>query len=113
MIAEVIMTLFGWDEIWVPTADDHPEPRLGRVRELFLARQYMVGVWTGPDADMLCVRRCSWQCDADRYRSPPGWTILDATLRSVLVRLSVDLAAWLQEADLRQWASHHPEEEES
>lgn len=114
MIAEVLMALFGWDEIWAPGVGDPENPAPGsknRVVELFQVRAFMVGVWTGPDGDMLCVRRCSWQCDAERYASPPGRTILDAALRSMLVRLSVDLASWLQRADARQWQRNHLHEE--
>ncbi len=51
----------------------------------------LVGVWTGPDRDLLCVRECDTSIEAEKWLAPPGRMILDATLRSLWVRWSVKL----------------------
>ncbi len=43
----------------------------------------LIGTWTGPDCDLLCVRRCDTYVDAERWLAPSGRTILHAALRSL------------------------------
>lgn len=83
MIAEFIMSRCGWDAVWyLEACGDTPAPgehwwhfaRLGAC---------IVGTWTGPDGDLLCVRSCDSVAEAKANLSPPGRFILDATLRSL------------------------------
>jgi len=111
MITELIMAVYGWNEVWAPTIGDPENPPPGRKKHSPLAsfriRGFYVGVWTGPDGDMMCTRRTTWGPDAERYRSPPGRTLLDATLRALAVRLSGDLGKYLQDYTMRRHRKTH------
>ncbi len=68
-----------------------------------------VGVWTGPDADLLCVKRQDdrvWQ--ARRWCAPPGRTILDACVRGLLVYGANTLVDRLWGATRRSLRKPHP-----
>lgn len=86
MIAEFIMSRCGWDAVWYPAArSDAPAP--GEHWWQFLrVGACLVGTWTGPDGDLLCVRRCEDAASAEANLSPPGRTILDAALRALWQR---------------------------
>lgn len=113
VLAEIIMARFGWSAVWITGVLDPDDLPAGvtdyRPLEVFRGRGVYVGVWTGPDHDMICVRCCETNADADRYRSPPGRTVLDATLRSLAVRLSNGLATHLQEVEVRKWLRRQAE----
>lgn len=84
MIAELILAKYGW-EVWsspIPPTDD---VRLrGEWKPWDVFRDgFLVGVWTGPDRDLLCVKECATAEEAERWLSPSGPTILLAALRSV------------------------------
>lgn len=99
MLAELIMATYGWDEVWALVGhreDQPPGPKLRRASTVFKIPHFYVGVLTGPDKDLVCVRQCNSKCEAERNLAPPGYTVLDATLRSLVVRLSNDLAKHLQ-----------------
>lgn len=105
------MAVYGWDEVWAPGIGDpdNPAPGNDRHRPLnaFKVRGFLVGTWTGPDGDLLCVKRTAWKCEAERYKSPCGRTILDATLRGLVVRLCGDVSKYLQDYPLRTWKKNH------
>lgn len=77
MLSELIMRRYGWDAIWCPEAADPPvrrtSPWVGRC---------LVGTWTGPDADLLCVKPCETSEEAERFLSPMAHSILGAVLRA-------------------------------
>lgn len=59
-------------------------------------------------ATNLYVRRCDENIDAHRSLSPPGWTLLDATLRSVVLRAALKVVDHLQNVELDKWLKTHP-----
>lgn len=88
MLAEVIMAIYGW-EVWSSPIDPEDDVRrrgAWRPWHVF-ADGFLVGTWTGPDRDLLCVMRCETAEEAERWLSPPAPTILLATLRSLALRL--------------------------
>lgn len=103
MIAELIMSYFSWSDLWAPGVEDI-------VRYGPRGRYFHVGVWTGPDGDLLCVRRCETNEEADRCLAPPGWNVFDATLRSVAVRLALAVVDHFQDVEFRKWLERHPQE---
>lgn len=90
MIAEWLMERYGWDAVWFLGSNG----RTGRYsRPLnFLRRDAcLVGTWTGPDLDLLCVRKCQTAEDAEAYLSPSGWTVTHAAIRAWWKLLTVDV----------------------
>lgn len=78
MLAEWIMERHGWDAVWF-LGSNRPHPRWWQ----FARRDACyVGTWTGPDMDLICVRRCETDEEAEQWLSPGGRTILHAALRS-------------------------------
>lgn len=45
--------------------------------------RWMVGVLTGPDLDLICLKRCHTKEEAERYLSPGGDDIIDATINAI------------------------------
>jgi hypothetical protein len=70
MVYDVVMEYFGWDSLW------HPNPG-----------QWYVGIWTGPDRDLLCVKHCETAEEAEQCLSPQGECYEDAfTLAMMKIR---------------------------
>lgn len=88
MLGEIIRHTFGW-EIWSTVDRDDPE-QLARGWEPWHLLQdgWLVGTWTGPRRDHLCVARCSSVEQAQACLAPAAPTVLLATLASLLVRAS-------------------------
>lgn len=76
MIAEWLMERHGWNAVWFLGSNGL---RRGLLRFIGPATCY-VGVWTGPALDLLCVKECETNQDAEMWLSPPGWTILHAAV---------------------------------
>jgi hypothetical protein len=76
MIAEMIMSHYAW-EVWMPNTGQRRPPWA------LFADGFHVGTWTGPDGDLLCVRKCETAEEAERWLSPPAPTILLACLRAL------------------------------
>jgi hypothetical protein len=108
-----IMHVFGWTDCWYahpgPTLDKEtlkawksiasdPEYRfVGALRLWWVGHKnrWMVGVWTGPDYDLICVRHCYTKEEAERWLSPGGTTPEIAALKSVWKRLALqDTFRW-------------------
>lgn len=70
---EQMMDRYGWDALWYPDAG-HPD--------ITSSREFFVGVWTGPDADLLCVKTCETIKAAERFLSPSAPTAIEAALAS-------------------------------
>lgn len=80
MLTEWLMERYGWRDIWFLGSNGL---RRGPFR--FIGREVcFVGVWTGPDRDLLCVKECATQEEAEQWLSPAGRTIAHATIRSWL-----------------------------
>ena len=75
MIAEIIIHYMCWEAVWCVT--DYP---------LYgpFHHGWFVGDWTGPDHDLICVRRCDTKEEAERCLSPIARTILGAAVKSWL-----------------------------
>jgi len=69
MIAEWIMDCMGWTDVWYA----HPGPWR-------TPKRWHAGIWTGPQLDLICVRRCDTNAEAERCLSPGASTILGAVL---------------------------------
>ena len=42
-----------------------------------------VGVWSGPQNDLICLKHCETNREAETYLSPPGITIAHACLKAL------------------------------
>ena len=86
MLGEIIRHTFGW-EVWSTIDRDDPV-QVERGWEPWHALQdgWLVGTWTGPRRDQLCVARCSSVEQAQAWLAPAAPTVLLATLASLLVR---------------------------
>ena len=86
MLAEWLMERHGWHDIWFLGSN---RPRHGRHRRkgplnFIRPGACFVGVWTGPQRDLICIKPCTTNQEAEKYLSPPGWTITHAAIRSWL-----------------------------
>lgn len=77
MLAEYLMHRYGWDAVWY--ADTH-----SFLTTLLWGDRFHVGVWSGPDKDLLCLKRCETREEAERWLSPGGVTIGVALLKAML-----------------------------
>lgn len=69
--AEEIMHRMGWTDVW------YAHPGL-----LALNDRWHVGIFTGPQNDLICVKHCDTNEEAERYLSPGASDILSAALAS-------------------------------
>lgn len=78
MILLWLMRRYAWDSIWCCSG----------VRLLNDLRRgvFYVGEWTGPDRDLICVKRCETSEEANRWLSPRGRTPLIAAVKAALKR---------------------------
>ena len=86
MLIEYLMHSFGWDAVWCPDSTSF-------LYNLLSGDRYIVGVWTGPDKDLLCLKRCETTEEAEWWLSPGGPTIGIALLRAVLKHRRLTRAA--------------------
>lgn len=80
MILELLMNYCGWEAVWAPHAGHRA------VWRPCLGGPWFVGTWTGPQHDLICVKRCATLEEAAGLISPPGRTILHAALLSLWKR---------------------------
>jgi hypothetical protein len=50
---------------------------------VILSDGWMVGVWTGEQGDLICVKRCETNAEAEKYLSPGAPTFTLACLASL------------------------------
>ena len=108
MIAETLMHFCGWDAVWYcdVRSDGDPEELRQWWREIIPAKDgCLVGTWTGPDGDLLCVRECDTAQEAERWLAPPGRTILHAAVRSLWVRVTGQRLADGRSRSRRAWSA--------
>ena len=79
MVTEWLMERYGWDAVWFTGSNGL---RRGPFRFVGAESCY-VGVWTGKDLDLLCVREWAGPTRSAPL-SPPGWTITHAAIKSWL-----------------------------
>lgn len=65
-LVDYLMDYMGWQDIW------HPNPG-----------QWFMGVWTGPQDDLLCIKKCRTREEANRFLSPEGKSIDDACIKAM------------------------------
>ena len=73
-----------WDALWYA----NPGPTYLQYLRIFGPRWH-AGTWTGPDGDLVCVKKCHTSAEAERCLSPSGWTPGDAVLRALWHRGTV------------------------
>jgi hypothetical protein len=78
MLLRWLMNRYGWDTVWAPGMGD-----VSFQRRWLAWDSYRVGIWTGPDMDMLCTKWCATDRDAERWLSPGGPTMLLAAMCAV------------------------------
>lgn len=86
MLDEFLMERYGWDTVWFLGSNGLKH---GPFR-FFGPDTCVVGVWTGPNRDLLCVKECATAEEAEACLSPSGWSITHAVLRAWAKRVSVD-----------------------
>ena len=68
------MAFYGFTNIWysnpwpIGTVPTHDTP----------GQRWFIGVWTGPDRDLLCLKKCETIAEAEIWLSPAGWDIRHA-----------------------------------
>lgn len=75
MITEYLMHRFVWPDIWYSGRQTFWKSLKGK--------RFHVGMWTGPDHDMLCLKRCYTNGEAKIYKSPGGRTITGALINAI------------------------------
>lgn len=53
--------------------------------------RWHIGIWTGPDNDLLCLKRCQSKKEAEQWLSPGGMTIKIAFFKAVIKCLHLKL----------------------
>ena len=103
MLSEFLMHTFGWTDCWYA----HPSRQLYGASErwgkttirqklqslrIFITwrDRFHVGVWTGRDGDLICVKQCSTNEEAERYLAPGSSSLVMAAARSAWKRLWLD-----------------------
>jgi hypothetical protein len=93
MLAELICHVMEWTDVWYA----HPGPGTHafwwgatKVRSHACDRvvwntpgRWMVGVWTGPEMDLICLKRCETNKEANQWLSPNAPTVVLATLAAL------------------------------
>jgi hypothetical protein len=72
MLSELIMHKMGWTDIWYAHA------------EYLMKSRWFVGLWTGEQNDLICIKRCNTNQEAEKYLSPAASSIFLAVLFSCL-----------------------------
>lgn len=88
MIVECLMERYGWHDVWY-LGSNRPE-RYRHWWSFVNPSACYVGIWTGPDLELLCVRRCVTAEEAEQALSPAGWTIVHAAIRAWLKLRSIE-----------------------
>jgi len=80
VISELLIHIMGCDAVW------YANP--GTLKNMIKwDGRWHVGFWTGPQLDLVCIKKCKTNEEADRYLSPGGRTILSATLKTLSARI--------------------------
>jgi hypothetical protein len=45
--------------------------------------RWHAGIWTGPQNDLICIKICETNKEANKFLSPSGWTPEEATVLAV------------------------------
>jgi hypothetical protein len=77
MKLERLMHDAGFTHIWYA----HPGPKNFRWRD-----RWHAGVWTGPHADLLCVKKCDTKEEAEKWLSP-GSSTIDGAIKAAVCLL--------------------------
>ena len=73
MIVEKLMHHFNWTDVWYA----HPGP-------FKYPDRFHVGVWAGVDLDLLCVKDCKTNEEAEEWLSPGANSIFMAAIKAAL-----------------------------
>lgn len=87
MLAEWLMERYRWRDIWY-LGSNRPV-RYRHWWNFIGPSACYVGIWTGPDLDLICLRKCATAEEAEEWLSPPGWTIAHAAIRAWLKLIRV------------------------
>lgn len=74
MLSELLISYLGWNDVWFSGT---PGIRLDQ--------RWHVGIWTGPQNDLLATKRCVTTTEANEYLAPGADTILGACVKSLLL----------------------------
>lgn len=79
MLIEYIMHRFQWDTVWYAGMPSFWQSITNR-----RGGRFHVGQWTGPQLDLVCLKRCKTNEEAEKWLSPEGRTIFLATILAIL-----------------------------
>jgi len=79
MLTEYVMHKYNWTDIWYA----HPGPWISPIN---LRKRYCVGIWTGRDNDLLCLKKCKTNPEAEIWLSPAGSLIITALIKAMIKR---------------------------
>ena len=79
MIAELVMHCVGWSDSWYA----HPGHFGIKNYVSRFGPRFYVGFWTGEEHDLICVKPCKSNREAENWQSPPGWTYSHAAIRAL------------------------------
>ena len=101
------MALYGWGALWYANPFEkgavltetvtleeqwvekfgEPSTLLGEIKDrpavLHFGPRWHVGVWTGPQLDLVCLKGCETNEEANVWLSPGGWTPEDAVQKAI------------------------------
>lgn len=66
-----ILKAFNWTAIWIAGGGNLPYV-------------FGVGIWTGPDRDLICVRPARSRAEAEYYLSPMCRSLMVAIIRAII-----------------------------
>lgn len=103
MISQILMDIGSFDSIWYTGST-----RLSRIFRFRGRGHCFAGVWTGPQQDLICVKHCETNEEANKWLSPRAYTIVGAVFKAFLKMLKDEdsrVRAWLR---LRYWYKFGP-----
>ena len=88
MISELIIHKMGWTVVWYA----HPGGSYLRNLTGRWGGRWHVGVDTGPQHDLICLKHCRTNKEAERWLSPGGSLISIAVIKAILklIRLRLE-----------------------
>lgn len=66
----------GWTDLWYANPG-------WKYKRKGCGPRWHAGVWTGPQRDLICVKNCSTNAEAEKWLSPGGWTPDEAVALAV------------------------------
>lgn len=69
---------YGWSEVFYANPFE-----IGHIPKQDWKKRWHVGVLTGPDLDLICLKHCVTNKEAHQFLSPGGDDIIQATIKAI------------------------------